>query len=345
MHRLSNRFFVLFCWSVSILPFSVPHCASGFQFGKELSGISGRVYDEQTQQILSRVEVTLRGARGMMQAQVVTNQSGRFEFGNFARGEYQIEARMGGYEPYSVAVHVGGGESQGIMIYLKRLPASLETPSGSTVSAHELSMPKKARDLMYSGKQKVYFDKNLDGGLTDFQNAAAVAPGYYEAYYQIGMTYLQLNQRSEAEKSFRKSIELSKDTYGEPVIGMGTILIDKGDNAGGEKMIRRGVELSPNFWLGYYELGRACLAENHIADAKKAAEQARSLMPNAAMIYRLLANVHTREKDYPALLADIDMYLKIDPDSPAGAHAKEMRAEVIQNIRNEKVVSENEAPK
>ena len=206
-------------------------------------------------------------------------------------------------------------------------------------------MPKKARDLMYSGKQKIYYGKNLDGGLKDFQDAIAIAPDYYEAYYQIGMTYLELAKRDDAENNFRKSIELSKNTYGEPVIGMGTILLDKADNASGEKMIRRGLELSPNFWLGYYELGRACLAENQIAEAKKAGEQARSLMPNAAIIYRLLANVHMREKDYPALLEDIDAYLKIDPNSPAGAHAKEMRAEVIQKIHDEKVVSENGAPK
>ena len=345
MHRLSNRFFVLFCWCVCILPFAVPRCARGFQFGKELSGISGRAYDEQTQQILSRVEVTLRGAGGMMQAQVVTNESGRFNFGNLARGDYQIEARMNGYQPYSAAVNVGGGESQGMTIYLKRVPSTQETSNGSTVSAHELSMPTKARDLMYSGKQKVFYGKNLDGGLKDFQEAVAIAPEYYEAYYQIGMAYLELAKRDDAENNFRKSAQLSKNTYGEPVIGMGTMLLDKADNAGGEKMIRRGLELSPNFWLGYYELGRACLTENHLVDAKKAGEQARSLMPNAAIIYRLLANIHMREKDYPALLEDIDAYLKIDPNSAAGAHARVMRAEVIQKIRDEKVVSENGTPK
>jgi tetratricopeptide (TPR) repeat protein len=230
-------------------------------------------------------------------------------------------------------------------IYLKRVPPSQETSSGSTVSAHELSMPKKARDLVYSGKQKVYYAKNLDGGLKDFQDAVVIAPDYYEAYYQIGMTYLELAKRDDAENNFRKSVQLSKNTYGEPVIGMGTILLDKADYAGGEKMIRRGLELSANFWLGYYELGRACLAESHLADAKKAGEQARSLMPNAAIIYRLLANIHMREKDYPALLDDIDAYLKINPDGPAGVHAKEMRAEVIQKIRDEKMVSENGTPK
>jgi tetratricopeptide (TPR) repeat protein len=345
MQWLSNRFFVPFCWCVCLAALTVPRGADGFQFGKEMFGVSGRAYDEQTQQILPRVEVTLRGASGVMQAQVVTNESGRFDFSGLARGNYQLEARMNGYEPYSSAINVGGGETRGMTIYLKRSAANQETPNGATVSAHELAMPKKARDLMYSGKQKIYYGKNLDGGLKDFQDAIAIASDYYEVYYQIGMTYLELAKRDDAENNFRKSMELSKNTYGEPVIGMGTILLDKADNTGGEKMIRRGLELSPSFWLGYYELGRACLAENQLAEAKKAGEQARSLMPNAPIIYRLLANVHMREKDYPALLEDIDAYLKIDPNSPAGAHAKEMRAEVIQKIHDEKVVSENGGPK
>ena len=202
-------------------------------------------------------------------------------------------------------------------------------------------MPKKARDLVYSGKQKIVYGKNVQGGLEDFRAATAIAPDYYEAYYQIGMTYLQLGQREEAKNSFRKSIELSNEKYGEPLIGMGTILVDQADNPEGEKMIRHGLELSPNLWLGYYELGRVCLAENDLAQAKKAGQQARSLMPNAGIVYRLLANVHMREKDYPALLDDIDTYLKLDPDSPAAAHAKQMRDEVVQKIHDENVAMEN----
>jgi Flp pilus assembly protein TadD len=345
MQWLSNRFYVSFCWCACIVTFAVPRCASGFQFGKGQSGISGRVFDEQTHRTLTQVEITLRSAGGVMQAHLVTNESGRFDFDNVAHGSYEIEARVAGFEPSSTAINVGDGETRGMTIYLKRSATDHEPPSRSIVSAHELSMPKKARDLVYSGKQKIYFGKNLDAGLADLQSAVALAPDYYEAYYQIGMTYLQLNRREDAETNFRKSIELSKDTYGEPVIGMGTVSLDRADNEGGEKMIRRGLQLSPNFWLGYYELGRACLAENHLAEAKKAGEQARSLMPNAAIIYRLLANVHMGEKDYPALLEDIDAYLKIDPDSPAGAHAKEMREEVMQKIRDEKTVSKNGAPK
>jgi hypothetical protein len=109
---------------------------------------------------------------------------------------------MTGYEPYKTAVSVGGGENRGMTIYLKRLPTSQEAPGSSTVTAHELSMPKKARDLMYSGKQKIYYGKNLDGGLKDFQAAVAIAPDYYETSYQIVMTYLEFTKRNDAEINF-----------------------------------------------------------------------------------------------------------------------------------------------
>ncbi|MGH9744770.1 MAG: carboxypeptidase regulatory-like domain-containing protein [Candidatus Acidiferrales bacterium] len=312
--------------------------------GTELYGISGRVYDEQSQQSMRGVELTLREPGGVMRAQIQTDDFGRFDFGSVSRGAYEIVARATGYDLFSTQVNVGGGATRGMTIYLKRT-AGEQASNQSSVSAHELSMPKKARDLVLAGKQKVFFDKNVEGGLADFQSAVAIAPHYYEAYYQIAMTYYELGKRDEADKNFRKSMELSKEKYGEPVIGMGTMLLDKGDNAGGEKMIRHGLELSPNFWFGYYELGRAYLAENRMPEAKQSAEQARSLMPTAAIVYRLLANVHMREKDYAALLDDIDTYIKIDPNSAGGAQAKEMRAEVVRKMKDEAVMSKNASAK
>ncbi len=353
MGRLSTRFPMLLSCCVYLLSFTaVPRAAHAFQVGAVGFEVSGTVYFKENDRPAENVTVTLRETGGVQRAQAVTDIGGRFNFGNVNRGSYDVNATLTGYEPASTAVTVQNGSGRGAILYLQKnsSPQSgKESPGQSasqgSVSAHELSMPQKARDLMLSGKQKIFYGKNVQGGLADFQKAVAIAPGYYEAYYQIAMTLLELGKRDDAEKNFRKAIELSNDKYGEPSIGLGTLLLDKGDAAAAQKMIRHGLELSPNSWLGYYELGRAYLGENRLADAKKAGEQARSLMPNAAIVYRLLANIHMREKDYPALLTDIDTYVRLDPDSPAGLHAKEMRAEVVQKIHDEKVVTENATPK
>jgi tetratricopeptide (TPR) repeat protein len=122
-------------------------------------------------------------------------------------------------------------------------------------------------------------------------------------------------------------------------VGVGTMMLDRKDFVQAEKMIRRGIELSPDYWMGHYELGRALLNENKLPDALQSAEQAKSLAPSAAIVYRLLSNIHLQQKDYPALLADIDAYIKLDPDSAAGIRAKELRDQVAQKVETAKATT------
>jgi tetratricopeptide (TPR) repeat protein len=293
--------------------------------------VSGNVYFQDQSHPAVNVLVTLSDAEQVTLATEATDGSGGFRFSALKRGTYTVGLNVSGYEPITLEVDMNFASDRGIPIYLRPNSKDKASAPGS-VSSHELSIPQKARDLMASGKKKLYKDKDAAGGLADFQQAISTAPDYYEAHYEAAMAYLTLGNPSEAEKSFRKSIEVSADKYGEAEVGLGTMMFDKGDYASAEKAIRRGIQLNPNLWLGHYELGRTFLSEKKISDAKDSAEQARLLAPSAAIVYRLLCNIHLQEKDYPALLQDLDMYLKLDPDSPAGARAKQLREQVQQKI-------------
>ena len=293
--------------------------------------VSGNVYFQDQSHPAANVLVTLSDSEQVNLATEATDGSGAFRFSALKRGTYTVNINASGYEPLTLGVDMNFASDRGIPIYLRPNSKDKTSASGS-VSTHELSIPEKARDLMASGRKKLYKDKDAAGGLADFQQAIATAPDYYEAHYEAAMAYLTLGNRGEAEKSFRKSIEVSIDKYGEAEVGLGTVMIDKGDYASAEKAIRRGIELNPNLWLGHYELGRTFLNEKKISDAKDSAEQARLLAPSAPVVYRLLFNIHLLQKDYPALLQDLDMYLKLDPDSPAGARAKQLREQVQQKI-------------
>jgi hypothetical protein len=295
--------------------------------------LSGTVYYAGGNRPAENISVELHTTEGSMIAPQTTSSNGWFEFGGLSRGTYVIAINAAGFEPVNFNVDLALSSSRGNVIYLKPRPSnSTNSPHATPISIHELSLPHKARALMESGKKKVYTDKNVQAGLADFRQAVAVAPDYYEAYHQIALADLILGQRDLAEKNFRKAIEVSGDEYGDAEIGLGTVMLDNRDFSKGEKALRRGIELSPDSWLGHYELGRALLNQGRIEDAEKAGLQARSLAPNAAIIYRLLSNIHLRQKNYPALLDDIDAYLKLDPGSPAGIRAKQMREEVQQKI-------------
>lgn len=307
------------------------------QFAPEPRTLSGTVYYAGGNRPAENVTVELRATEGSMVAPQRTSSNGSFEFHSMRRGIYVIAIDVSGFEPVNFNVDLSLTSSRGIAIYLRPRQGSLaERADAQSVSAHELSMPQKARDLMESGKKKLYKDKDAKAGLADFQEALGIAPGYYEAHYQIAMAYLTLGQREPAEQSLRKAVQASGDKYGEADIGLGTTMLDKGDFVGGEKRIRRGLELAPDSWLGQYELGRALLNENRIDDAERAALQARSLDPNAAIVYRLLANVHLRKSNYSATLEDLDAYLKLDPNSPAGVRAKQIREDVQKKVAAKK---------
>jgi hypothetical protein len=301
--------------------------------------VSGTVFSASTDRPLAQVSVKFCDSAGNMIQESSTNESGEFSFRNIMRNTYILTLSATGYESQDVHLDLSFTSDRGVSIFLKPASSnSSESTSASSISAHEMSMPQRARDLVASGMKKVYQDKDPKGGLIDLDQATEIAPGYYEAYYQIAMAQLASNNNNDAEKAFRKSIEISGDKFGEAEVGLGTMMLNKGDNGGGETAIRRGIELSPNFWFGYYELGRALLNENDVSNAEKAGLQARSLAPNSPLVYRLLANVHLSEKNYPALLQDLDAYIKLDPSSPAGVRAKQLRAQVA-----EKVGSENSA--
>jgi tetratricopeptide (TPR) repeat protein len=311
----------------------IPHGANG----QRPATLAGNVYFENDYHPAKNVLVNLSDSEQMQLATEQTNDAGRFRFSGLQRTTYTVSVNASGYEPITIQVDISFTSDKGVSIYLKPIKKKEDAEKPGSISTHELSMPPKARDLMESGKKKLYEEKNAAAGLADFQQAISLAPGYYEAHYQLAMAYISLGNTGEAEKSFRKSVEVSGDKYGEAQVGLGTMMLDRGDSSGGEKTIRRGIQLNPNFWLGYYELGRALLNEKRIPEAQDSAEHARLLAPNAAMVYRLLSNIHLQQKDYPALLQDIDQYLKLDPDSPAGVRAKELREQVQQKMAAEHV--------
>ena len=193
-------------------------------------------------------------------------------------------------------------------------------------------MPEFSRDLLASGKKKLYTEKNAEAALKDFQSSLQKAPQFYEAHYQAGMAYLSLKNPAEAEKEFRKSVDLSQKQYSDADIALGTVLLERGEAQKGETLLREGLVLNPRSWQGQYALGEMELTRGHEEPALAAAQHAAALAPNQPVVYRLLAVIHLRQKNFAALLTDLDAYLQLDPDSPAGLRAKELRAQAEKQV-------------
>lgn len=289
----------------------------------------GVVYSESSNQRIRHAAVRLCDAGGTRLQDSITDESGQFSFAGIPAGSYILKVEAPGYNPESTDVNVDFGTQHGTSVFLRPVAQKAKNAADSSpISEHELSMPESARKSMDAGKRKLYADRNPTEALLDFQAAVAKAPDYYEAFYQIGMTYLALQKPEDAEKNLETSVNLSQQKYAEADLALASLWLSRHDSARGEPLLRKGLDLKPDSWTGYYQLGKLELYRNQLDAALRAAEKAKSLAPEQAIIYRLLSLVHLRQKNDIATLEDLDAYLRLDPDSPEAATARKIRADV-----------------
>jgi Tfp pilus assembly protein PilF len=297
--------------------------------------IVGVVYSEGSNERVAHASVWLYTTGGIRMADAITTDRGEFAFNNVPGGSCILKIAAEGFTPLETEIIVDLHSSTGISFFLRPAQRSAgEVPGGSAISAHELSIPASARKLADSGKKKLYARQDLEAALRDFQSAVAKAPDYYEAYYQIGMVYLALKNPAEAEVNLKKSVDLSNQSYAEAVLGLASLQLGRHDAADGEPLLRRGLELNPNSWVGQYELGKLELYRMHLDEALDAAKKAAALAPNQPKVYHLLSLIHLRQKDYQAAVVDLDAYIRLDPDSPDSQTAKQIRADTKRMLDN-----------
>jgi tetratricopeptide (TPR) repeat protein len=299
------------------------------------SALSGTVFADGTSHRVANAAVALYDDAGTPVQQLTTGESGEFSFQGLRVAHYILKVQAEDFQMAEVHVDLSFTSVRGLSIVLKPkpLPASA-TPTEQTISAHELSMPQDARDLVASGRKKLYVEKNAAAALSDFQAATAKAPTYYEAFYQQGMAYLSQQNLPEAEKLFRQSVDMSDKKFADANIALGSLLLQRNDVSEGEPLLRFGLASNPRSWPGQFELGKLELSRDHLQPALSAAENAKALAPRQATVYRLLAAIHLRQQNYSALIADVDSYLELDPDSAAATRARELRAEAQRHLAN-----------
>lgn len=300
--------------------------------------LSGTIYAEGTNAPIARAGVNLCDSGGSLLQQSSSNDDGEFSFQGLAPGRYLLKVQATGFEIETVHVDLSFTSQRGFTVLLKAISdGSAPASAVTSISAHELAMPEPARLLFAAGKKKFYMEKNAQGALQDFKSAAEKAPDFYEAYYLAGLASLSLQNTAAAETYFQKSVDLSGKQFADADIALATLLLQRGEIQQGEPLLRQGLALNPRSWQGQFALGEFEAGRGHLEPALAAAVQAATLAPAQPVVYRLLAVVHLRQKDYPALLADLDAYLRLDPDSAAGRRAKELRAQTEFNLAKTQV--------
>ena len=291
--------------------------------------ISGSVRDSETVRPIEMIRVDLRKITGETVSTSFTRSNGEFVFTGLPNGLYIIVVEERGYEPIRESIEILNSSRNGVAVFLKKpLEFPVNRHPGAVVSARELALPRKALSAYQKGMDRLHDKKDPAGSIPYFEKAIAEVPDYYEAYHQIGMAHLRQEQNVPAEAAFRKAIDLSKGHWADPQFALAALLSNLGKFEEAEQVARRGLDTDSGSWYGYYELGRAELGLNRLEAAEKNLLEARSRRNDYPQLYLHLANLHIRRRDYPALLEDLDTFLKLEPSGPNSQQARQTRENV-----------------
>ena len=294
--------------------------------------IGGYIRDESDHHAMENILVTLKQLSGVTVNTAYTRGNGDFQFDGLTNGEYVIEITVIDYERVRQSVAISGASRLGLSIFLARSAKAVNPVNPAlnklSISAHQLSVPHKARDEFEKGMTLIYLKSDYRGAITQFQLAIKDFPTYYEAYAEEGSAYYQLEDLGHAEEALQKSIDLSSGQYADAMFTLAAILTDTKRYQEAETVSRRGISVDASSWRGPFELARALTALKQPDEAEKSAQQSRDLMPDNPAVYLLLANIHIQRRDYPALIRDLDDYLRLSPTGPEADQARKTRERV-----------------
>jgi tetratricopeptide (TPR) repeat protein len=294
--------------------------------------VSGIVRDSDSNRPIANIRVSLL-MMGTPQASTLTSTDGQFSFTSIHNGRYTVEVAADNYQTYDQDVIVDRG-SVTIDVALKQSIGTVGPPPGSSVSVHQLGVPAKAQNEFQKALDLMSAKSDYHGAIGHFDRAIQDYPDYYEAYAMEGSAYLALGDSASAERVLRKSIDLSANKYAPPLYLLAGMLNSANRFAEAEAPARQCIVLDETAWGGYFELARALLGLGRLDEALANAAKSRDMKPDNPKVYLLLANIHTAQYDYLALLQDLDKYLALNPTGPTADQARKERDHVQEALRN-----------
>ena len=296
-------------------------------FEKAEGEISGTVLLERDKRPASQVIISLKSRVAGVFRSVLTDLEGQFRVQRLPRGTYDIEVEEQGYEAVQATAHLDGPSSK-LVMYLRSKSRAIRQ-SDYTVSVRELKIPGKARNELEKGFERLA-KNDPAGSLSHFTKATQAFPGYFEAYYHLGVAEMKLGHNVEATKAFQMAIDLSGGRYAWAEFEYGYLLCQEGKPGEAEKIIRRGLEVEDAAPEGHVSLGNALMQLNRLDEAERSAQEALLRNHNFADAYLVLSNVAASKGDYRTELQDLDAYLKLQPSGPASERVRQVREAVLK---------------
>jgi tetratricopeptide (TPR) repeat protein len=287
--------------------------------------VKGKVIDSQNKPV-ENAKVTIEFKEGITRKyEVTTNKKGEFIQIGLAPGGYKVTAEKEklGMQSFDVRVRLG------------------EAAEVNFVLAPGLAQPTK-EEAAKTVAIKGVFDEgvaasrsgNHDLALQKFQEAAAMLPGCYDCYYNIGYAYTQKKEYDKAEEAFKKALEMKAD-YVEAYNGLATVYNAQKKFDQAQEASTKAAELATAAAAAggtagtagvdaLYNQGVIAWNAGKVDEAQAKFEEALKTNPDHADSHYQLGMAFLNKGKLQDAVTQFETYLKLAPDGQYAAQAKAM---------------------
>jgi tetratricopeptide (TPR) repeat protein len=142
----------------------------------------------------------------------------------------------------------------------------------------------------------LFTEAEYESALEHFQHAEAADPNLPNLHYRMGAVYLRKKHWAEAERVFRKAIEIDGDSA-IAYDGLGVALYRQGRYEDAVENLLRSIGLLFYQPLAHYHLGLSLAASGSVDEAVAAFHTALKLRPDMGIVHRCLSKIYLAKAD------------------------------------------------
>jgi Carboxypeptidase regulatory-like domain/Tetratricopeptide repeat len=314
---MKNRF--LFLWILIAVFYTTSAFAANSIFFA--NRIEGRVYNPQRIPV-ENVYVELRNEVESPIAQTKTDASGRFTFVGMPGGRYTVKVlplrtnfMEQTQEVYITSTRPNSSDTAYVDIYLtydKRSRESTTQKSPQVIFVQEI--PPAAKKLYEAGVDDL--SKKQDKGFAELEEALKISPDYFDALSLLGKEYVLRKNYEKAYPYLLKAIDINPRSYSS-FFRLGYAFYQLKQYTAALKAANAAVILAPDSADAQQLCGTILRINENFAEAEKTLLKANSLSQGKnSETHFQLALLYNRLNRNPAAINELEIYLKLEPESP-----------------------------
>jgi cytochrome c-type biogenesis protein CcmH/NrfG len=280
----------------------------------------------------------------------------RFGFSNLSAGRYYLVMNVPGYKPVRQRVDATGFDpGVGATIMLEPIE-ELSAPKPLYLTGQEnlvdvKGMPQNSKILKFLDDAEKKLKKGaVSDARSRLESIVRETPDSYDAHQLLGSAYQKSRRYADAEKEYRAAMTL-RPRSAEPLIGLGSMYLEQLDNATAtpdatrsilneaRNVLSQAIQMSPDAAFAHYLLGVTYQKSASNREAETSLRRALELEPRLADAHLGLVNLYIRTNNWPAVLAELDIYLKENPKVAGREQLLDKRAQIERIVSGQVAAS------